>query len=120
MDTDKSGRTQNGQMYRSPIGTFYNYTMTVQRAGADDVAFDAFWEAISAPVASHICTFPYNRQTLTQRMYVTAGEQQLQLLRECGTALMAENEDGIVTVWAIGAKTAEDMTLQAAILEVTA
>ena len=46
--------------------------------------------------------------------------QQLQILREGSVALMAENEDGIVTVWAIGAKTAEDMTLQAAILEVTA
>lgn len=81
LDTGEAGRTQNGRMYRDPVGTYYNYTMTVQRQGSDDASLDAFWEAVSAPVASHVCTFPYNRQTLTQRMYVTAGEQQLQLLR---------------------------------------
>lgn len=75
LDTDKSGRTMNGEMYRDPVGTFYNYSMTVSQRDGDTAAMDAFWEAISQPAESHNCTFPYNQTTLTQRMYVTSGEQ---------------------------------------------
>ena len=82
LDSDTSGRTMDGEMYRDPIGTFYNYTMTVQGRSGDNNALDAFWEAISQPVASHVCTFPYGQKTLTQRMYVTSGEQGLKLLGE--------------------------------------
>ncbi len=82
LDSEKSGRTQDGEMYRDPIGTFYNYSMTVQARNGDNAAMDAFWEAISQPVASHVCTFPYGQKTLTQRMYITAGEQDMRLLTE--------------------------------------
>lgn len=79
MDTENSGRTMDGQMYREPIGTFYNYSMTVSADSADPAAMDAFWEAISQPVASHVCVFPYGQKTMTQKMYVTGGEQDLTL-----------------------------------------
>ena len=82
LDTDKSGRTQDGEMYRDIIGTFYNYEMTVRANAGNTAALDAFWEAISQPVASHVCTFPYNQATITQRMYVTGGDQQLRLLQK--------------------------------------
>ena len=81
MDTEKSGRTMDGEMYRDPIGTFFNYTMTVSPNGSDPKAMDDFWEAICQPVASHVCVFPYGQKTLTQRMYVTSGEQDLTLIR---------------------------------------
>ena len=81
MDTDKSGRTQDGAMYRDIIGTFYNYTMTIRERGGDAAALDAFWEAISIPTKSHVCEFPYGQETLTQQMYVTSGEQSLKLMR---------------------------------------
>ena len=42
MDTDKSGRTQDGQMYRDVVGTFYNYTITVGVRGNDVQALEAF------------------------------------------------------------------------------
>ena len=74
-DTDRTGRTQDGEMYRDIIGTFYNYSMTVEQMDGDVEAFDQFWEAISQPVESHVCVFPYNQVTMTQRMYVTSGEQ---------------------------------------------
>lgn len=84
LDTEETGRTQDGNMYRDPVGTFYNYTMTVCRKAGNSADLDAFWEAISQPVESHICTFPYGQQTLTQRMYVTAGEQAVQRLTDRG------------------------------------
>ena len=45
---------------------------------------------------------------------------QLELLCGNGTALLAGNEAGVVTVYALGAKPVEDMTVAATILEVTA
>lgn len=81
MDTDKSGRTQDGAMYRDIVGTFYNYTMTIRERGGDTAALDAFWEAISSPTKSHVCEFPYGQETLTQQMYVTSGEQSLRLMQ---------------------------------------
>lgn len=77
LDTNKTGRTQDGSMYRDVIGTFYNYSMTVEQYEKDKESMDAFWEAISQPDKSHVCVFPYGQATLTQRMYITSGEQDL-------------------------------------------
>lgn len=77
LDSDKAGRTMDGQMYRDPVGTFYNYTMSVVPNVSDPQAMDRFWEAISQPAKSHVCVFPYGQHTLTQRMYVTSGEQDM-------------------------------------------
>ena len=76
-DTDKTGRTQDGEMYRDIVGTFYNYSMTVEQMGSDRESFDSFWEAVSQPVESHVCVFPYNQTIMTQKMYITSGEQDL-------------------------------------------
>ena len=77
LDTDKSGRTLDGQMYREPLGTFYNYTLTVCSRVGKEAEMDALWEAISQPASSHVCVFPYGQKTLTQKMYITTGEQSL-------------------------------------------
>lgn len=77
VETGISGRTQDGQMYRDLFGTYYHYTMTVAQQGDEGQALEAFWEAVSQPRVSHVCVFPYGQSTLTQRMYVTAGQQAL-------------------------------------------
>lgn len=77
VETGVSGRTQDGQMYRELFGTYYHYTMTVAENNADPEALEAFWEVVSGPQVSHICVFPYGQKTLTQRMYITGGEQAL-------------------------------------------
>lgn len=84
LDTNKTGRTQDGSMYRDPIGTFYNYALVIDGKLSDRDAYDALWDALSQPVKSHVCVFPYNQTTLSQRMYVTSGEQKINLLHECG------------------------------------
>ena len=76
-----SGKTLDGQKYRDLYGTYYHYTMTVAARDEDPQALEAFWEAISSPAVSHVCVFPYGQKTLTQRMYVTGGEQALKLIR---------------------------------------
>lgn len=86
MDSSKANRTQSGEMYRDPVGTYYNYTMTVAERDGDPDSLDAFWDAVSQPVASHVCVFPYNQETLTQRMYVTSGKQQIRRISESNTS----------------------------------
>lgn len=76
LDSEKAGRTMDGQMYREPIGTFYNYSMTVAPLG-NNRDLDKFWDVISKPQKSHQCRFPYGQKTLTQKMYITSGEQDL-------------------------------------------
>lgn len=80
----KTGRTQDGQMFRDVFGTYYHYTMKIAPKNGDRAALDAFWEAISQPDISHICEFPYGQRTLTQRMYVTAGQQELKRMGDEG------------------------------------
>lgn len=80
LEGDNSGRTQDGGLFRDVVGTYYNYSMTVEPRDGDNAAMDAFWEAISQPEVSHVCVFPYGQSTLTQRMYVTGGEQNLRRL----------------------------------------
>ena len=78
LDTSTSGRTQNGQMYRDVIGTFFNYTMTVAVKNEDQEELQKFWDAICSPQVSHECVFPYGQKTLKQKMYVTSGDQKLE------------------------------------------
>jgi hypothetical protein len=51
--------------------------MVVSQMDNDQEAFDSFWEAVAQPVESHVCVFPYNQTIMTQKMYVTSGEQDL-------------------------------------------
>lgn len=78
--------TQSGDIYRDLVGTYYNYTITVREKNGDREALDAFWNAISSPVASHDCVFPYNQTTLSQKMYVKTGTQDISILREDGAS----------------------------------
>lgn len=77
LDTENSGRTLDGQMYREPIGTFYNYSMVVSPSIGYPEELEAFWQKISQPETSFTCKFPYGQQYISQKMYVTSGEQNL-------------------------------------------
>lgn len=71
---------QSGAIYRDLVGTYYDYQITVSEKDGDRAALEAFWEDISQPVNSHVCVFPYGQKTLTQRMYVTKGKQNIRRL----------------------------------------
>ena len=76
--------TQSGDIYRDLVGTYYNYTITVRERNGDREALDAFWDAISKAVISHECVFPYNQATLSQKMYIKTGTQDIGRLYEDG------------------------------------
>lgn len=83
-DAVTMGYTQNGGTYRDPVGTYFNYSMTVMEKDSDRVSFDALFDLISRPDKSHVCTFPYNQSTLTQEMFITQGRQPLKRIYSDG------------------------------------
>ena len=50
-------RTEDGNLHREVIGTYYNYTLGVERCG-DITEYDAFWWAVTAP-SNHTIILPY-------------------------------------------------------------
>lgn len=76
-DTDASGRTKDWKMHRDVVGTFYNYTISVAVWRGDYDSYKRFYDAISAPVASHTITVPYNDESLTFQAYCTKGKDKL-------------------------------------------
>lgn len=76
MDGENAGRVLTGRMERDVIGTFYNYSCVFDPDGASLEEYDSFYEAISAPVDSHIVVLPYGQTTLTFEAYVVNGEDE--------------------------------------------
>ena len=77
LDGENVGRLMNGEMQRDVIGTFYNYSVEIDPDAASRSDYDNFYEAISAPVASHTLVVPYAQRTLTFKAYVTNGKDEL-------------------------------------------
>ena len=77
LDGDNAGRVMTGAMTRDIIGTYYNYSMEIDPVSSDLTEYDEFYEAISAPVDSHVLTAPYAQTTLTFDAYVANGEDEL-------------------------------------------
>lgn len=77
LDGENAGRTLNGAMRRDVIGTFYNYSFTIDPSAARPQEYDSFYDVISAPQADHIIIVPYAQGTRTFRAYVTNGSDNL-------------------------------------------
>ena len=77
LDGENAGRVESGAMQRDVIGTFYNYAVEIDPDEASKEDYDAFFEAISAPVDSHELVIPYGQDVLTFDAYVTQGSDEL-------------------------------------------
>ena len=73
-ESERSAMVKSGEEFRDIIGTYYDYTMDVEPDPAAPEDYDAFFEAISAPVESHTVTLPYGQGTITYQAMVSAGE----------------------------------------------
>ena len=73
-ESDRSGMVKSGEEFRDVIGTYYDYAMDVEPDPSAPEDYDAFFEAISAPVEAHTITLPYGQETLTYEAMVSAGE----------------------------------------------
>ena len=74
LDTEKAGRAMgSGHMWRDIIGTFYNYTIEIDTARLNRIAYDSFYEALTAPVESHRIKALYGQSVIEFDAYVTSG-----------------------------------------------
>ena len=64
-------------MQRDIIGTYYTYRLEFDASLSDPEEYDALFEALSAPVDSHIISVPYGQGSLTFEAYVANGEDDL-------------------------------------------
>lgn len=76
LDDENTGRTLNGEMFRSIIGTYYNYEWQI--VPKTQVDYDALYEVLSAPEVQHEITVPYGQTTKTFNAYVTSGDDILE------------------------------------------
>lgn len=77
-DGDNAGKMLSGYQKRDLIGTYYDYSMQVDPDPAAPGDYDAFFDAISAPVDSHSLTLPYGQSTITFDAMVTSGDDAYQ------------------------------------------
>lgn len=68
--------TLDGACHRDILGTYCHYTMTVA-ARENMQELERFWEQITRPVESMVCSFPYGQGQLTQQMYIQSVSQKL-------------------------------------------
>lgn len=64
-DGENAGKMISGLYERDLVGTYYDYSMTVEPEPGSEADYDAFYEVISAPVSSHSITMPYGQGTMT-------------------------------------------------------
>ena len=73
-DGDNAGNMLSGLFKRDVIGTYYDYSMEVEADPRYPNDYDAFYEAISAPQASHSITLPYAQSTIVFDAMITSGD----------------------------------------------
>lgn len=71
---ENAGTMKTGRENRDLLGTAYSYALNVEPDPAFPADYDAFYEAISAPVESHSITMPYGQSTMSFQACVESGE----------------------------------------------
>ena len=85
LDGENAGRAKSGGMIRDIIGTYYNYTATIDADEGSAAQYDAFYEQITAPVNSHTVTFPYGQGTITYNAYVSKASDEVKSITDTET-----------------------------------
>lgn len=85
LDGQNAGRLLSGRMERDIIGTFYNYSCSIDGTAATREEYDEFYEIISAPADSHIVNLPYGQSILRFEAYVTNGKDKIVGIYDDGT-----------------------------------
>lgn len=67
----------NGEESPDVLGTYYDHTLYVEPDPRYFDDYDAFYQAISAPVDFHTITMPHGQATLTYKAKVVSGSHKL-------------------------------------------
>lgn len=80
LDGENAGRTLSGMMIRDIIGTYYNYSISIDTQQLQVEEYDALYDAVTAPVDYHELTVPYGQGELSFRAYITGAEDVLKTM----------------------------------------
>lgn len=78
--SENTGRTmaQGAPMTLDPLGTFFNYTITVKRNSDDIDDYDRLYDYVMKPRYSGMTiTVPHNQSTMTFEAYISAAEREV-------------------------------------------
>jgi len=81
LDGEAAGRVQAGSMIRDIIGSYINYTATLNTKNLRSTDYDALYELLSAPVESRRIILPYGQGTHTYDAYISSGDDELKLYK---------------------------------------
>lgn len=90
LHSDNTGRTMavGAPMTLDPLGTFYNYTITVKRNGDDVDDYDRLYDYVMKPRFSGMqITAPHNQRTITFEAYVSAAEREVKYIDDDGNTV---------------------------------
>ena len=78
LDGENAGRTiVNGNMERDVIGTYYNYSVTIDTSFMTLAEYDELYEIVSSPDDFHMLQVPYGQETYAYEAYITNGSDEL-------------------------------------------
>lgn len=73
LEGENAGQMLSGRYERDLIGTGYSFSMGVEPNPLNRAAYDSFYQAISAPVATHTVVMPYGQGTIEFVARVVSG-----------------------------------------------
>ena len=76
-----ANRTEDGELIRDVIGTYYNYSLTFI-SPTDPVLYEEFWLKLTEPVAYHTVQLPY--QTQPFRGYFGSCQDDIKIVNDNG------------------------------------
>lgn len=65
LDRVSHGTTLDGTIHYDPLGTYFDYDVTIDTKMINIAEYDRLYEVITTPVEYHIVTMPYGQETIT-------------------------------------------------------
>ena len=98
VDGEGAGRTMGSDMVRNIIGTFYNYTAKFRCKLEHETEYNNLYWLLSAPVDYHTISLPFANKTITQKMCVTSGSDNLKRFKTDGENWFYEMQINFVSM----------------------
>lgn len=76
-DGTNSGDMLSGDYERDLVGTYYDYDLVITTSDLAVNEYDALFEALSAPVNSHMVEMPYGMTSITFEAMIEGGDDEL-------------------------------------------
>lgn len=76
-DGTNAGNMLSGDYERDLVGTYYDYDLVITTSDLAVNEYDALFEALSAPVNSHMVEMPYGMTSITFEAMIESGGDEL-------------------------------------------